>query len=280
MGALGVSTTRANTSTSTCDAFALKSARAQASSVAPVVRTSSTSTIRRPWTCDFASAESWNAPCTLLARCARDSPLQQAAAQCDPALPFDGARERAGLIEAAAPGAPPVQRHRDQHVGAVEQFAAGARHPAAHRRGKIGAVVVFQRVHQRARDLIIAHRGARPRIGRRVGDRFHRQHVGTGVVDEGDAEPRTIRRLDERQFGPAFGANAVTLDRLAAGHAQGRQRDVEGEFRRARPCAADRTECTAQRSWCGACLHLFEGIAGSWLAQVTRARDTGVIASV
>src|ERR1043166_1509823 len=49
MGALWVSTTRANTSTSTCAALARSSARAQASVVAPEVNTSSTSTTRRPW---------------------------------------------------------------------------------------------------------------------------------------------------------------------------------------------------------------------------------------
>src|ERR1700686_5095176 len=49
MGALWVSTTRANTSTSTVAALARKSARAQASTVAPEVRTSSISTTRRPW---------------------------------------------------------------------------------------------------------------------------------------------------------------------------------------------------------------------------------------
>src|SRR5712671_7320612 len=48
MGALWVSTTRANTSTSTEAALARNSARAQASTVAPEVRTSSTRTTRRP----------------------------------------------------------------------------------------------------------------------------------------------------------------------------------------------------------------------------------------
>src|SRR5262249_23243521 len=48
MGALGPSTTRANTSTSTCAAWARSSARAQAASGAPEVRTLSISTRRRP----------------------------------------------------------------------------------------------------------------------------------------------------------------------------------------------------------------------------------------
>ena len=48
MGDLKLSTTRANTSTSTWRAFARSRARAQASTVAPEVRTSSTSTTWRP----------------------------------------------------------------------------------------------------------------------------------------------------------------------------------------------------------------------------------------
>src|ERR1700737_4140308 len=48
MGGLWVSTTRANTSTSTETALARKSARAQASTVAPEVKTSSIRTTRRP----------------------------------------------------------------------------------------------------------------------------------------------------------------------------------------------------------------------------------------
>ena len=54
MGALWVSTTRANTSTSTEAALARSSARAQASTVAPEVRTSSIRTTRRPWISDCA----------------------------------------------------------------------------------------------------------------------------------------------------------------------------------------------------------------------------------
>src|SRR5437588_12181421 len=75
MGARWVSTTRANTSTSTCAALARKRARAQASVVAPEVRTSSTSTTRRPSISAVRSGATLKAPCTLLARCGRDSPI-------------------------------------------------------------------------------------------------------------------------------------------------------------------------------------------------------------
>ena len=146
--------------------------------------------------------------------------------------------KRTGLVVAAAPAAPPVQRHRNQHIGLGEQFAAGARHPAAHRGREIGAVLVFQGMHQRARDVVIAHRGAGARIGRRIGDRLHRQQFGAGIVDKGNAEPRAIGRRDERQFRPARRADAFAVDRFAAGDAQRRQRDVERQPRGLPPGAA------------------------------------------
>src|SRR3984957_18481343 len=75
MGDLWVSTTRANTSTSTEAALARSNARAQASTVAPEVSTSSIRTTRRPWIRDCRSAATLNAPCTLLARSFRDRPI-------------------------------------------------------------------------------------------------------------------------------------------------------------------------------------------------------------
>ena len=86
-------------------------------------------------------------------------------------------------------------------------------------------------MHQRACDIVIAHGGAGALIGRRIGDRFHRQQAGAGIVDKGNAEPGAKRRRDERQFRPASRADALARDRLAAGDAQRRQRDVEREAR-------------------------------------------------
>jgi hypothetical protein len=101
-------------------------------------------------------------------------------------------------------------------------------------------------MHQRARDVIIAHRGAGARIGRRIGDRFHRQQAGAGIVDKGNAEAWAKRRRDERQFGPAFRADAFAGDRLAAGDAQRRQRDVERQPRGMFPRAAAGAQRAAQ----------------------------------
>ena len=255
MGALWVSTTRANTSTSTGAALARNSARAQASTVAPEVRTSSTSTTRRPSisvlpvgrdlerALDVAGALRPRQADLLLGR--PDAP-QRFGSHLYAGLPLDDARQRAGLVVTAAPAAPPVQRHRNQHIGLVEQFPPGPRHPAAHRGGEIGAVLVFQRMHQRARDVVIAHRGAGALIGRRIGDRFHRQQAGAGIVDKGNAEPRAKRRRDERQFCPAGRRRRLRRRRV-----RGRRRTASAARCRARaaphaPRAAARVERAAQ----------------------------------
>ena len=51
-------------------------------------------------------------------------------------------------------------------------------------------------MHQRAGDVVVAHRGAGPVIGRRIGDRLHRQHAGAGIVGERNAEPLAVGRRD------------------------------------------------------------------------------------
>src|SRR6185295_11159122 len=51
---------------------------------------------------------------------------------------------------------------------------------------------------------------------------------------------------DERQFGPARRADTLAIDRLAAGHAQRRQRDVEREFWKMRERVAAGAQCAAQ----------------------------------
>jgi hypothetical protein len=93
-----------------------------------------------------------------------------------------------------------MQRHRNDDVGVGQELGARARHPSAHHRGEIGAVLIFERVNHRARHVVIAHGGAGAAVGRRIGDRFHRQQAGPRVVDEGDAQPLAIRPLDERHL--------------------------------------------------------------------------------
>ena len=256
MGARWLSTTRANTSTSTCAALARSSARAQASVVAPEVRTSSIRTTRRP--CDIGAAFGGDLegalhiagalrprqPDLLLGR--PDAP-QRLGGQLHAGLARNHPRQRAGLVVAAAPAAPPVQRHRHQHVGLVEQFLPGARHPAAHRAAP-----------DRCGPGISAHgpacarrRHSAPRRGRADRPAGWRWPPSTASPDR-DRRQRECRAAGSNggamndSLRPARGADALAIDRLAAGDAQRRQRDVERQPRR---CAqARRGSAPARRA--------------------------------
>jgi len=90
-----------------------------------------------------------------------------------------------GLVETPPPQPLPVQRHRHQCVGPLgplDQVAAGARHPAPHGGGEIEPVAIFEMMDEAARHVVVADRGARPPIGRRIGDRLHGQHARAGIV--------------------------------------------------------------------------------------------------
>ena len=209
MGARPAATTRANTSTSTDAAPARSSARAQASTVAPEVSTSSTSTSLRPATSALPSAGTRKAPCTfsrpfglaepdLLRR--RLDALERAVGDRPPARLGDDLRQQRRLVEPTRPLPPPVQRHRHDGVGVGEQLAPGIRHPASHGRGEIEPVAVFQGMDELARDVVVAHGGARAMIGRRIGDRLHRQQARPAVERERNAEPLAIGRRDEGEL--------------------------------------------------------------------------------
>jgi hypothetical protein len=162
MGERGPSTTRAKTSTSTWAAFALSSARAQASTVAPEVSASSTQhdvpsrdvalTASGYLKCALHIADPLGARQSAVRWRARDSTSPHNATR---ARPCDGTRELPGLVVAAAKAPPPVSRYWNQHVGVFEQFLAAPRHPAAHGGRKTSAVLVFERVNQGACDIVI-----------------------------------------------------------------------------------------------------------------------------
>ena len=101
------------------------------------------------------------------------------------------------------------------------------REPAPHHRREVEPVAIFEPMHQRPRNVVEAHGGAGTLVGRRVGDRFHGQDAGTGIVDEGNAEPFAIRPGDEGELRPAGRTEPFALDRLAADRAQPRQGEIE-----------------------------------------------------
>ena len=176
MGVRTGATTRAKTSTSTWAAPARSSARAQVSTVAPEVSTSSISTSRWPAIWAFSLRRHAEGALHVVGPLGlRQADLLRRGAHaleppCSTGTPLmlgDRAGQRRRLVEAPRPQPPPMQRHRQQRVGVGQQLAAGARHPAAHHRRQIEPVAIFEGQHQRARDVVIAHRGARAVIGRR-----------------------------------------------------------------------------------------------------------------
>ena len=127
MGALGLSTTRAKTSTSCRAALARRSARVQASTLAPsgqhLFDQNHPAARRFP---PAGPADTLNATCPCWPARTRQPDLllgrshllQQIARKLDAALPADRPGRLAGLVEAVVPGAPPVQR-RSEPVGAL-----------------------------------------------------------------------------------------------------------------------------------------------------------------
>jgi hypothetical protein len=236
------SATLANTSTSTFAAPARKSARAQPSAVAPEVKTSSTRTSLRPAIAALPSAGTRNAPWIGGPLRPRQPDLldsglhalQRRRGYRYPGLRGNCRRQHSRLVEAPRPISPPMQRHRDERVSLGNKLASGKREPAPHHRRKIEPVAIFERMHQRPGNFVETHRGAGALIGRRVGYCLHRQNAGTGIVDEGDAEPLTIGSGDERKLRPTAGTESDAVDRGAADGAERRERNIE---RRAQECA-------------------------------------------
>ena len=171
------------------------------------------------------------------ARSAARSPAPAAALR-SPLSPRFAGRSRAPARRTGCSGGPSARRQcrgtGTSTSASASSSSSRARHPAAHGRRQIGAVLVFQRMHQRARDIVIAHRGPRAPVGRRIGDRLHRQQFGAGIVDKGNAEPRAVGLSMNDSFAQHSAQTPFAIDRLAAGHALRRQRDVEREFRRVR----------------------------------------------
>jgi hypothetical protein len=82
-----------------------------------------------------------------------------------------------------------VQRNRHDQVGLGQKLTAGARHPSAYGRCKIEAVAIFEGMNKGAGDLVIAHGGRCPMIGRRIGNRLHGQDAGSRIIDKRNPQP-------------------------------------------------------------------------------------------
>ena len=72
----------------------------------------------------------------------------------------DRLRQQRRLVVAALKQARPVQRHRDEQVGAGEDLTSGAVHPAPERPSHMGSVAVLQPEHEMAQRPICRRGGS------------------------------------------------------------------------------------------------------------------------
>src|ERR1700745_3848313 len=236
MGGRLAATTRANTRTSTDAAPARNNAREQASTVAPEVAASSTSTSFRPATSALPRAGTRKAPWTLWARSDLSSPtcwgvaLMRLSAPCATIRPL-------ALAMISASSADWLNRRvhcrrQCSGTGTMASLSASSSRPARaiqrpmSGRGRGGRPISR---HGRACAVVVAHRRAGAVVGWRIGDCFHRQQAWPAVEGERNAEPLAIGRRDEGELGPASRTQTRAVDRLATGRAKLRQRDVNHE---------------------------------------------------
>ena len=144
----------------------------------------------------------------------------------------DHLAEQRRLVEAPRPLPAPMQRHRHNCIGFGQEFTTGIGHPATHGGREVEPVAVLEGVDELAGDIVVAHCRARAPVGGRIGDRLHRQHARAGIERERDAEPLAIGRRDEGELRPARRTQALAGDRITAGSAKARQRDIDRQRKR------------------------------------------------
>ena len=206
--------TRAAVSVRTSAAPAATSTRAHASSVAPVVLTSSTSTMRRPeirarrvddeCVADVAKA----GVCGQVGLRARVPAAPQRAAHGHPEL----AGEVERLIEAPPPAPAPVQRHRHDAVGICEHRRPTQLHQPAERRRERSTPVVLERLQDRSqRPVVGAHRASRRDV------RPLQPAVGTPFGRHSPGQQRIAAHRAERRRNRPDGLPAVVAHDAEAG---------------------------------------------------------------
>ena len=222
-------------------------ASAHASSVAPVVLTSSTSTTQAPRSRGSCSRRrrhprrgGANAPRTLRRRrCRAQAELRRRSARTRRSAWTTGRprspREVLRLVEPARVLAPPVQRHRHGEVRALAAPPRPAlRIIAAERRGERPAPLVLQGVDHLAEDALVgagrAGAGERPAAG--AGSGRSGTRPGSSARQAGSASPQRtqsggVMRDDGAPAGGADGAVERRVERRAAREAARREQDGE-----------------------------------------------------
>ena len=126
-----------------------------------------------------------------------------------------------------------MQRNRHDARRHPPADPAGARHPAAHGGCEIEPVAIFEGMHQRAGDVVIAHGGAG--AADRRADRRSPASTGCRGRDRRRRECRAARRRAARWARASTSRRRTgrrSADHIAAGRAERRQRDIERQPQR------------------------------------------------
>ena len=217
--------TSAKVRTSTRAAPAFLSAFVQASSVAPVVRTSSTRTKHFPATRGLASSGTTKASRTLRSRSLRSRPVCDWVAlhrrrSCGRNGFLLSAADMAGkngrLVVAPPPKPEAVKRDRDDAVRAREDVGPCTPHEFGHQKSRLMPVAIFERIDEALRRIIEEERGAGAIPRRRFGQCRSAQRALALIIGKGDCKLGAEGRLDKGKLRPAGGAQAGDFSHLAA----------------------------------------------------------------
>ncbi len=191
------STALASARMSTRAAPARFSTLAQASAVAPVVITSSTTTMRFSRNAALRRRHPERSGDVLaplrrrepdLARGALD-PGEQEAVDGNAGQFADLLGEHGRLVETPRPQPRAVERNRQDHVGVGEQLGSCRRHPPPEQRHALMAITIFEALDQIAHGRGIARSRPRPVVDWRIGDCPGRERRLAGIVRQRHAEP-------------------------------------------------------------------------------------------
>lgn len=136
-----------------------------------------------------------------------------------------GLRHQRGLIEAAPPQPPSVQRHRHQDIGIGGDQAA---HMAGHGFGIGSPPPIFQPQRDRSRDIAISDGRAHPGMARRRGNTSGAADIIASIIRQRQIAACAPWRRDEMQLAPAGGTKAVILPRREATSWAARRQDDIG----------------------------------------------------
>lgn len=136
----------------------------------------------------------------------------------------EGGCDQPGLVVAARPEPPAMERHRDQQFGLCRhQPGHGARHGG----GAGEPSRIFELERDRPRHLAIGDCGAHAVMRRRIGDAGGAARAFAPVVIEGDVAGGAPGRAEEAEASPAGSAEAMVRRRdRAAARATRRQREI------------------------------------------------------